>query len=472
MKTILVHPPFGFEELAGESASMKAVMNVIPPLGICYIAAVLEEAGRDVEVIDCTPLEMSHADLISQLEKKKPGVVGLSCTTPSFESTLKAAALIRERLPETFIVLGGAHVTAMPEETLACDVFDVGVIGEGEMTFLGLVDHLEKNGLKKLSGIKGLAFRRGKKVVFTEKREFIKDLDTLPFPARHLIPPLSKYHPTPASYRRLPHADLMTSRGCPSLCTFCDRAVFGCSYRGRSAENVVAEVEELINSCGVRDIKFFDDTFTLERRRLARILELFRERGIDIPWSCLTKVNHVTKEMLSGMREAGCWQVLFGIESGDPRMLKLLKKGTTVEENERAIRWAKDAGLNVRCDFILGTPGDSLESMEKTVRFAVKMNPDFAHFNKFTPYPGTELYRNLAAQGHRFDFSKSCSQLDHGLIMYSPDGVDPEEYRRFIDDAYKRFYLRPAYIARQLRQIRSIEDVKRMFHGFFAITGL
>jgi radical SAM superfamily enzyme YgiQ (UPF0313 family) len=153
-------------------------------------------------------------------------------------------------------------------------------------------------------------------------------------------------------------------------------------------------------------------------------------------------------------------------------MMKLLKKGTTVEQNEKAIRWAKEAGLNVRCDFIFGTPGDTLASMEKTIRFAIKMNPDFAHFNKFTPYPGTEIYHNLIVQGYRFDFTKACSQLDHSIIMYCPEGVDPDEFRKFIDRAYKRFYLRPAYVLRQLKQIRTVEDVKRMWNGFNAILGL
>jgi len=472
MKTILVHPPFGLEELTGESASMKEVMNIIPPLGICYIAAYLEENGKDVEIIDCTPLEMSYGDLIAELDRGQPDVVGLSATTPSFESALKTATLVRERLPESVIVLGGVHVTALPEETLSCKLFDIGVIGEGELTMLELVNHLEKHGLKKLSKIKGIAFRRGKTVVLTGKREFIQDLDSLPMPARHLIPPLEKYHPTPASYKKLPHADLMTSRGCPSLCTFCDRSVFGCSFRGRSAENVVDEVEELVNKYGVKDIKFFDDTFTLDTRRLNRICELFRERGIDVPWSCLTKVNLVSKEMLLMMKKAGCWQILYGIESGDPHMMELLKKGTTVEQNEKAVKLAKEVGLNVRCDFLFGTPGDSIESMRKTLEFAKKLNPDLAHFNKFTPYPGTEIYQNLVKEGYEFDFSKSCSQLDHGLIMYCPEGVDQEEYRKFIDQAYRQFYLRPAYIGRQLKQIRSLEDVKRMWKGFKAIAGL
>jgi len=472
LKTVLVHPPFGFEELTGETESMKDVMNIIPPLGICYIAAFLEGHGRDVEIIDCPPLELNHAELVSELEKKNPDIVGISSTTPAYESTLKTAGLIRETLPDSAIVIGGSHVTALPDETLSCDVFDVGVIGEGEVTFLELVKHLEEKGLKDLSKIDGIAYRSGKKVVETRKREFIQDLDSIPFPARHLIPPLEKYHPTPASYKKLPHADIMTTRGCPTMCTFCDRAVFGCTFRGRSAENVVDEVEEMIEKYGVCDIKFFDDTFTLDRKRLYRICEIFHERGVDIPWSCLTKVNCITWDMLATMKKAGCWQVLYGLESGDEGMMKLLKKGTTVEQNEKAVRWAHEAGLNVRADFIMGTPGDSIESMEKTLRFAVKMNVDFAHFNKFTPYPGTEIYQNLLALGYEFDFSKSCSQLDHSIIMYCPEGVDPEEYRKFIDNAYRRYYLRPAYIMRQLSNIRSFEDVRRMWRGFLAVAGL
>ena len=230
------------------------------------------------------------------------------------------------------------------------------------------------------------------------------------------------------------------------------------------------EIDEAIEQYGVKDIKFFDDTFTINRKRLSEICKEMKKRKLK--WCCLTRVNLVDYDMLRMMKKNGCYQVLFGIESGDDRVLKLLKKGTTVEQNERAIRLAKKAGLNVRCDFLIGSPGQTMENMENTLKFAIKTNPDFAHFNKFTPYPGTELYKLLESQGYKFDFSKSHSQLDHSLIMYVPDGVKKEEYRKFLDDSFKRFYLRPRYILRQIMQIRSFQDVKRLSDGFFAIFGL
>ncbi len=468
IKTILVNPPFSMEDIVGETKSMKDVMNIIQPLGIAYIAAVLEKEGYYVKIAEGN--FMNHDQIKDYIKNEKPDVVGITTTTPTFESVIKVAKDIKEINKDIKIVIGGSHVTALPNEAIKEDCFDIGVIGEGEITFLELVKALEKG--TSLKKVKGIIYKGKGKIIFTKPREFIKDLDSVPFPARHLLPSLKDYHPTPASYRKLPLGVLMTSRGCPYQCTFCDRAIFGTSYRFRSAKNVVDEIEELINKYGAKELKFFDDTFTLDKKRLYKIFDLMKERGIKIGWCCLTRTNHVTKEMLQRMKDAGCWQVLYGLESGDDKMLQLLKKGTTVAQNEQAVKWAHEVGLSVRADFIMGTPGDTLESMQKTLNFAIKMNMDLAHFNKFTPYPGTELYRILIDKGYKFDFSKSCSQLDHSIIMYVPDGIDKEEYKKFIDNAYKKYYLRPKYLAKQVINIRSFEDINRYWAGFKAIIGM
>jgi len=235
----------------------------------------------------------------------------------------------------------------------------------------------------------------------------------------------------------------------------------------------MGEIEELVDRYGVKEIKFFDDTFTLDRKRVFEICKEFKERKIDLGWSCLTRVDTISREMLIAMKDAGCWQVLFGLESGDPRMLSLLKKGTTVEKNERAVKLVHDVGLSVRADFIVGTPGETIESMERTLQFAMRLNMDFAHFNKFTPYPGTELYHNLTKEGYEFDFiSRSCSQLDHSNIMYVPERMTKRQLREFVDSAYKRYYLRSKYILKQITQIRSISDMGRLIDGFIAIYNL
>ena len=472
MRIALLHPPFSLEDLTGNTESMKPVMNIIPPLGLTYIGAVLEEEGHNVTIHDCQ-LGMTHQELIKELTSDSPELVGISATTPTFPSALRTGREVKQSLPETVVVIGGVHVTALPREVMNFKCFDIAVIGEGEKTMEELAAHLEEKGICNLQEVSGTAYRENGRLRFTKPRPLIQNLDSLPYPARHLLPPLSDYKPTPASYKRLPLAHLITSRGCPYQCTFCDRSIFGYKYRARSVENVMGEIEELVDRYKVREIKFFDDTFTLDEKRVFEICREFKERKIDIGWCCLTRVDCISKEMLVAMKDAGCWQVLFGLESGDAKMLSLLKKGSTVEQNEKAVRLAHEVGLSVRADFIVGTPGETVESIERTLRFATRLNMDFSHFNKFTPYPGTELYRNLTKAGYKFDFtSRSCSQLDHSNIMYTSEGMREEQLRDLIDNMYKRYYLRPRYILKQMGQIRSLADIKRLVDGFFAVYNL
>ena len=245
------------------------------------------------------------------------------------------------------------------------------MIGEGEEALVEIVS-LSSVACNNLRGVKGIIFRKDGNLVITPMREAIRDLDSLPFPARHLLPPLSRYRPTPASYRRLPLGVMITSRGCPQQCAFCDRAVFGNGYRKRSPENVLGEVDELAYKYGAREIRFFDDCFTLDKERVMKICHGLRKIKPRLPWTCLTTVGSVTKELLKEMSSSGCWQVLYGLESGSDRMLKLLKKGATLEQNIQAVRWAKEAGLSVRADFIVGTPGETEESLRETLAFALK----------------------------------------------------------------------------------------------------
>jgi len=474
MKITLVNPPYRLEDLVGKSKSMKAIMNVVQPLGPGYIAAVLEGNGYEVTIEDCQCLDVDHQTLMDRMRKRSPDIVGISATTPTFGSSLLTARMMKQNLPQVPVIIGGAHVSALPEETMAYDCFDVGVIGEGEYTTLELIKHVEKNGLDDLEQVAGIVFKRNGESHRTERRPFIRSLDELPFPARHLLPPLSMYHPAPTSYRKLPNAHLLTSRGCAGAeCVFCDRAVFGSQIRFRSVENVFAEIEELINIYGARDLKFFDDTFTIDKKRVLRICEEFKKRRVDIPWCCLARPNTVNREMLKAMKEAGCWEILFGLESMDQNVLTKLMKFTTVQQNVEAVRLCQEVGISVRANFIVGLPFDTLETMETDLREAIRLNVDFAHFNKFTPYPGSELYQTLTNQGYKFDFPTWESQLDlKGKIMYHPDNMTEDQYRKWLIESHKRYYLRPRYILKQLAGIRGPTDVKRLWDGFQAIAFL
>jgi len=471
MKVLLVNPPFEQEvESVGKTRSVRKVLNIIPPLGITYIAAILEKIGVEVKIIDCAT-GVSYEKVFNMIKEEFPDVIGITSTTPAFVNAKKVASFIRSELPRVKTIIGGAQVSALPHETMETGLFDIGVLGEGELTIEKLFKNYENNDFKELDKINGIVYVNENGIHQNEKQEFINNLDSIPLPARHLLLHPKFYQPTPASCRRVPYAVMITSRGCPAQCTFCDRKIFGESYRMRSTANLFEEIEEVVSKYGVREVRFFDDTFTVKKKRVYEICDEFERRKLNVIWTCLTKVVNVDGPMLMRMKKAGCWQVLFGLESGDDRMLKLLRKGNTVEKNKKAIRLAKEAGMEVRGDFIVGTPGETWESLERTVQFAIDMKLDYAHFNKFNPLPGSELYRQLVGQGYKFDFSKS-STLDHSEVLYMNPGMNKEGFSEYLDKANKRFYLRPSYILHRLFSIKSFYQLKGQVYGFLAIFGM
>jgi len=378
---------------------------------------------------------------------------------------------IRARFPRVIVVLGGAHPTALPEQTLLDIPAHLVAIGEGEQTLVEVLDRLQR-GDREFAGLAGTARRVEGDVVLAPARPPVADLDSLPLPARDLLPPLRSQRPTPASYQRLPQGVLFTSRGCPFRCSFCDTSVFGNTFRARSPAAVCAEIDHLVRQHGAREIRFFDDDFAHDRSRALAICERLRHRRPRIPWTCLMNAHEADAELLAAMRRAGCWQVLYGIESASPPILKRLRKPLTLEQAQRAICLAREAGLSVRADFLVGTPGESLIEMRRTVDFAIHNRVDLAHFNKFMPYPGTEIYRELVAAGHSFDFCGNWSDTDHGAVVYHPEGVDPREYSAFLDWSYRRFYLRPAYVLRRAASIRTLAQAKGQLLGALSILWL
>ncbi len=472
MNISLINPPFFEQDAVGRERSIKYVLNIISPLGLAYLAAVLERDSFKVGITDYSVEKYSDQDIIRRIIKNKPQIVGITATTPTFISASKIARIIRDNFPQIVLVIGGAHISAMAYRTMAESCFDIGVIGEAEETFLELAKSVQDKGLTGLEAINGIIFRRGQKCILNPRREFIKELDALPYPARHLLAPLNRYTPTPASYKRLPLGVIISSRGCIEQCTFCDRAVFGNHYRARSAENVLGEIDELVDKYGAREIRFFDDCFALDRVRAYKICSGLAKRKLSIPWTCLTTVSSADKDLFKAMKASGCWQVLFGLESGDEGMLKVLKKGMTLQQNINAVKWAKEAGLNIRADFIVGTPGETRESLEGTLRFAVNASLDYAHFNKFVPYPGTELYAWLTREGYEFNFNSGCSITDNSCFLYIPESLPKNYYMNFINYAHKKFYLRPGYILKRLLSISTWDELKGQIKGFFAILML
>ncbi len=468
MKIILINPPFEEWLTIAKDKRRKAILEIVAPLGLAYLAAVLERNNYQVKIYDST-IGISQSELLNSLTIDNPDIVGITATSVSFASAEKIAENVRKFLSKAIIVIGGPHVTALPQETMSFECFDVGVIGEGEITFLELVKQIEQSGLRQIEYIDGIIYRKDGGLILNKKRSYIKNLDEIPFPARHLLPPLSVYSPSPVSYKHLPIAAIMSSRGCTMRCVFCDKAVFGSNYRTRSSDNILEEIELLKNKFGAKEISFFDDNFTLDQERIFELCYKIRKRKIKIPWSCLTSTNCVSKELLREMKQAGCWQIWFGLESGDEGILKQLRKDITLAQNEMAVKWAKEEGLNVRATFAVGSPWETKESLQRTLDFAKKIKIDYAHFIKCTPFPGSELYKILIKKGYNFDFTKNYEMLNPDTIIYVPESLTKEEFTNFLRRARKNFYLRFSYILRRLVSIRTWNDLRRHILSFFTI---
>ncbi|MEM0313771.1 MAG: radical SAM protein [Candidatus Bathyarchaeia archaeon] len=411
------------------------------PIGLAYLAAVLERAGHNVNVLDCAALSMSFQQFKTRIASLKPDIVGITAMTPTVGSALKVASLVKETLPSTLVVLGGVHPTFMDEEILReVAHVDVVVRGEGEQTIVDLVSSFEKrNGFKEVLGV---TYREGDSVLRNPERPYIDNLDSLPRPGfKHF--PLDKYRVF--GRKILP---VVSSRGCPFQCAFCVTSrVFGRKVRMRSPESVVDEIEWLIREFNVDAVTFYDDTFTFSRERVEKICDGLLERGIDVPWDCQTRADCISPELLEKMKKAGCQVITLGIESASQNTLKAVGKGTTLEQNEKAVRMIKEAGISVVASVIIGYPGESIDDVNHTLDFLKKLKPDDAYICIATPYPGTELYRMIKEKGWKMD--EDWSKYD----TLTPVFENPQIPAKMLLDVRRKFYdefYSSTYILRQI----------------------
>lgn len=466
-KVLLIFPPYS---LAEEFGNLAEVGNMLPPLGVAYIGAVLEKAGLLVKIIDAPPLGWGIEEIVRETQKYTPDFIGVSSSTVSFYRAAKLAASLK-KVTDSPLIIGGPHVTALPIETMKTSVFDIGVIGEGETTIVELIKTLFKKGdLRKVDGI---IYWQKKRLVKTSPRCYITDLDTLPLPARHLMPALSAYHPTPATYKKFPVGTMITSRGCPNRCSFCFRGVFGNSWRYRSPQNVVDEMEILITKFGAREIRIWDDTFNIFPKRVMAICRLIIKRGLKIPWTCLGRVNQVDPAMLKLMKKAGCWQISYGIEAGNDKVLASIDKGITKQMVKAAIKMTYKEGISSLGFFILGLPGESEQTMTETIEFAKSLPLDAANFTIATPYPGTKLWDIAKVKGFLKDVSyeKLVVNLPE-QPHFVPEGLTAEIVQKYEKKAYREFYRNPRFILRQLKNINSPSQYFRKMKAFFAIESI
>ena len=411
MRILLVHPARG--------ESIDRLIR-LPPLGLACVAGALRAAGHEPRILDAAVVPSWRARLDADLVGWRPQVVGLSASSAAFDAARDVAARVRRALPQAAVILGGVHATLFPGEVLREPAIDYAVHGEGELTAVELVGALARGEAPR--AVEGIALRDEGGPRVNPPRPAVADLDSLPRPAYDLLP-MGEYATPFSAAGRV--TSLVTSRGCPYRCSFCDSwVVMGRRYRAHSAERVVEEIARLARDFGVREVLFKDSEFTLDRARVERFCELMRE-GPRVSWTCSARVDALDEALLRRMVAAGCRVVQLGVESADPDVLRALRKGIRLDQVRSVFAAARAAGVETVANLMVGTPGETRDSIEATRRLVAEIRPDHLNVQVFVPYPGTELHRTLGGQ--------------------SP--VAAAEARRRRRRLLRSFYLRPRRVA-------------------------
>jgi len=443
-----------------------------PPLGLCYLAASLEKGGYgNVKIIDLSESSKSPVRSIGYLEKelkKRPDIVGMTSTTATVNDAITIGRKARQYCDT--IMYGGPHATIFQEKILEkIPVFDIVVYGEADNTICEIVERLERT--KSLEGVNGVIYRDDGRIIKNPPSPIITDLNSIPFPSRHLLD-MEDYHAA---------SSILTSRGCPNKCTFCSHVVTGRRWRGRSPENVVDEIELLLSEYPKvlkkleRNINIADENFNLNKKHAKAICDEIIKRKLDITLTAVNgfHVRGIDKELMKKMKKAGCKEVWFGIESGNSKILKRIKKGITKDMVRHAVKISKEVGIEtVGGHFIIGLEGETLETVRDTIKFMKELRLDVGGFNQATPLPGTELWDYVKKHGRfLFDFEEVTNYQNFKMTNTLPQFETPEFTRQErmkaydeaiyeLDKMLRRHALRPKNILKNLREIRSYEDLR------------
>ncbi|MCI0503081.1 B12-binding domain-containing radical SAM protein [Candidatus Micrarchaeota archaeon] len=460
VRVLFINPPWTLK-----GGVWRDVAACMPSLGLGYVASYLRKNSPipvQIRIIDMIAERISPDGLPAILRGEEYDFVGITSTTVTIRAAIRCAKAARALFPHARIVFGGVHPSILPDEVLSHDFVDFVIRNEGEIPMLELVSG------RPAQEIRNLSYKKDGKVIHNPAQELIKNLDDLPFPAYDLMP-IRKYYPAVGSYKRLPALSVIATRGCPGQCTFCYK-VFGRTLRSRSAKNIFDEVAFLHREYGIREIAFYDDTFTSFRDNVKEFCSLLMRSGLKITWSCFSRVDCIDRETLALMKRAGCHQILYGVESADKAILQNIRKGIDLERVRAAVRMTKEAGISPRCSFMLGNPGETRETIERTIQFALELDPDLAMFNITVPFPGTKMFEWAKQNGllltenwDDYDLSKQVMRLPT---------ISDQDLRESYSSAYRRFFLRPKYMLRRLAGIRSVEDAVELANGAKAVANV
>lgn len=459
MKVLLINPPRENEIIGNNPSIIEEERGYNPPLGILYIAGYLEKhTNHDITVVDAQVEALDYNALARKIREVSPDVVGVTAMTLTLIDVVKTVNIVKGTDKDITVVLGGPHVHLFPEETINLKNIDYLVLGEGEETFRELLDNLhDKSALRRLPG---LVFKEHEEIVHTDTGRTIKDLDSLPFPARHLVP-YKKY--TSLLSRGKVVTTVFTSRGCPYKCSFCDRPHLGKVFRARSAGNVVDELEEC-TGMGIHEFLFYDDTFTVNRKRVINICDEIVRRKLDIGWDIRARVDTIDEELLVHLKKAGCRGIHYGVEAGTEKILKVLNKNITVRQVKEVFDLTRKHGIPILAYFMIGSPTETKDDIYSTFRVMKELHPDYVHMTILTPFPGTRVYRDGLEKGiikrdYWREFAKNPAP---GFVPpHWDETFTREELNDLLVEGYKNFYIRPSYILKRITSVRSCAELKR-----------
>lgn len=481
MRIMLINPPNTMEDVLGKAS---VFVSELDPLGLLYIAAVVEQEGHEVIVLDAYIDRLGLKGIMEEVERAKPDVVGISCLTSNGAAVYEIGKRIKAGGVK--VVLGNVHASIFYEIYLNHNCADAVVHGEGEYAFRDICRRYDEK--KGLDGIPGVSWHNGKEIVNNAPPEIILDLDSLPFPARHLVPKekyavgkLNNFIYVNKGNKTI--RQMFTSRGCVYACNFCvvhrDR-----NFRAMSPARVVDEMEMLVRDYDVGYVFIMDSLFIAQKKRVQQICEEMIKRRVNIKWGCEGHVNIIDENTLGWMEKAGCYEMHFGIESGVQRLLDNVKKGTKLAGIEKSIKMVKRvSNIKVAGLFMLGMPGETLEDSKTTVEFAKHLPLDFAQFSITVPYPGSEMFETLSREG-RLDTGlrpggnvdldvwrrySAHSGFSDNEPIYVPEGMTADDLKKMEKYALRSFFLRPSQIISQMKRIdlKNIDEVFRAAKAAF-----
>lgn len=487
MNIIFINPPdentiVEFPDENGNSLLEADDYGHFPPLGLLYVASYLEKhtQNHNIHFIDCVAQNISHSQLKQIIAEKNPDIVGLTSFTISLIDVVKVANTVREISKNIHICLGGHHPIAYPYEAAQLECIDSIVVGEGERAFCEIVNRLEKNeGLENILGVYTKDSIQKANPPQKDKRflnsvivnpAYIDEIDELPFPNRKFIKDISYQSIVGISSK---FTTILSSRGCPYLCTFCN--VPYKKYRARSPENILDEIEECLKM-GYEEFHFYDDLFNITPQRVISICDEIEKRNLKFIWDFRGRVNSLSKEALERAKRAGCRMISFGVETGSNEGFKVLKKGCTVEKVENAFKWCKEVGITTIADYMIGLPHEkSISDIWDNINFLIKLDPDYAQFNILTLYPHTEAYDQAVAKGliekgrwNEFSLNPTNSfRVDHW-----EEFVSMEELVKIHREAYRKFYFRPRYVIKRLKKLSSLHELKSGISGVLKLLAI